>query len=584
MRLFTLGACLFTLLFLAVHSAQAQDCKQVIEVTSPSGSAKSVAGVSGVVLYAQARINGPWMGQVEVYEPSPVSGVFELQRILQAHPVRAGESSFGADVDTDGETIVVGSDRMSFPGESYAVYIFEKNHGLQTWEQVGKIVLPGTPTAPSYRLGSVAVSGDHIAVGCPYVGSGEVHLIKKSQTSGLWSFDQTIQPPNSSTPPEFGIGLDMDGGILAIGAQGGSADSGITHVYELSSSTGDWNHVQDLHLTPLRLGAKFGAVVVVEGHRIFVGAPEFKASPGLGVYEGAALLWDRGAAGSQWQMVMAYSGIFSPSDQYAGCGLALDGDDAYVAFQPTSSLPGAYHFVYDPVTSSWAYGSRITAAPGPGATLTFDFIPGGIASFDGQLVAAAVSNVGPGTYENRLVIVGDADQDCDRNGVADRCEISNGSGVDANGNGILDVCEGIGAAYCPPPALNSAGLQGELSVDGSLFAGENNLTLRTTQLPPGQFGFVLNSPYQGVVANPGGSQGSLCIFGPSLGRHNRAGEVRYSGAAGEFDVIVDLTWFPSPMGPIMVQAGETWNFQVWYRDQNPGSTSNMTNAVSLTFQ
>ncbi len=34
----------------------------------------------------------------------------------------------------------------------------------------------------------------------------------------------------------------------------------------------------------------------------------------------------------------------------------------------------------------------------------------------------------------------------------------------------------------------------------------------------------------------------------------------------------------------MVQAGEPWNFQVWYRDQNPTSSSNMTNAVSLTFQ
>ncbi|MFT5059258.1 MAG: hypothetical protein ACI89E_002041 [Planctomycetota bacterium] len=87
-----------------------------------------------------------------------------------------------------------------------------------------------------------------------------------------------------------------------------------------------------------------------------------------------------------------------------------------------------------------------------------------------------------------------------------------------------------------------------------------------------------------MVLNPGGSPGNLCIFGGSLGRHNRSGEVRYSGGAGEFDVIVDLTTFPSPMGPIMVLAGETWNFQVWYRDQNPCNASNMTQAVSLTFQ
>ncbi|MDF1839730.1 MAG: hypothetical protein P1V35_17830 [Planctomycetota bacterium] len=164
------------------------------------------------------------------------------------------------------------------------------------------------------------------------------------------------------------------------------------------------------------------------------------------------------------------------------------------------------------------------------------------------------------------------------------CEISNGTGIDLDGNGLLDVCEGIGAAYCQPTALNSAGIFGQLSADGSLYAQENSLTLRTAQLPPNQFGYAINSPYQGVVPNPGGSQGTLCIFGPSLGRHNRLGDVKYSGTAGEFDVIIDLASFPSPMGPIMVQAGETWNFQVWYRDQNPGSTSNMTNAVSLTFQ
>ena len=32
-----------------------------------------------------------------------------------------------------------------------------------------------------------------------------------------------------------------------------------------------------------------------------------------------------------------------------------------------------------------------------------------------------------------------------------------------------------------------------------------------------------------------------------------------------------------------ILAGETWNFQGWHRDHNPGSTSNFTQAVSAGF-
>ena len=36
--------------------------------------------------------------------------------------------------------------------------------------------------------------------------------------------------------------------------------------------------------------------------------------------------------------------------------------------------------------------------------------------------------------------------------------------------------------------------------------------------------------------------------------------------------------------PTAVQAGETWNFQAWFRDANPDSTSNFTDGVAGTFE
>ena len=38
-----------------------------------------------------------------------------------------------------------------------------------------------------------------------------------------------------------------------------------------------------------------------------------------------------------------------------------------------------------------------------------------------------------------------------------------------------------------------------------------------------------------------------------------------------------------PQGTV-VSAGETWNFQLWYRDVNPTQTSNTSNGLAVTFE
>ena len=49
-----------------------------------------------------------------------------------------------------------------------------------------------------------------------------------------------------------------------------------------------------------------------------------------------------------------------------------------------------------------------------------------------------------------------------------------------------------------------------------------------------------------------------------------------------FSGVVEFTAF----GGIFIQPGETWNFQVWTRDNNGspcGGNNNLTNAYSVTF-
>ncbi len=78
--------------------------------------------------------------------------------------------------------------------------------------------------------------------------------------------------------------------------------------------------------------------------------------------------------------------------------------------------------------------------------------------------------------------------------------------------------------------------------------------------------------------------GNLCIASFDLGRF--AGDVLDSGAAGAVSFSPDLNNMPGPSGAFAVLAGDTRNFQLWYRDVDGGGmpTSNFSSATSVTFE
>lgn len=143
---------------------------------------------------------------------------------------------------------------------------------------------------------------------------------------------------------------------------------------------------------------------------------------------------------------------------------------------------------------------------------------------------------------------------------------------------------GIGTAYCSPAEINSTGAAGVLAASGSDVAADNQVVVHASDLPTNSFAFVIVSDSQGLVINPGGSAGNLCLAG-DIGRYVGAGQIQNSGAMGTFDLTLDLTAVPQPTGPVGTMAGDTWNFQAWYRDSSAtGPTSNFTNGLSVTFQ
>jgi hypothetical protein len=152
-------------------------------------------------------------------------------------------------------------------------------------------------------------------------------------------------------------------------------------------------------------------------------------------------------------------------------------------------------------------------------------------------------------------------------------------------NALVHTANGaVGTPYCTPGVANSTGVPGVLRATGSSVVASNNLTLAVSSLPLNAFGFFLTSRTQGFVAQPGGSQGVLCLGG-SIGRYVGPGQIKNTGATGSFELVLDLMQTPTPTGPVAILAGETWNFTSWHRDAVGGAaTSNFTDGLSLGFQ
>ncbi len=135
----------------------------------------------------------------------------------------------------------------------------------------------------------------------------------------------------------------------------------------------------------------------------------------------------------------------------------------------------------------------------------------------------------------------------------------------------------IGTAY-GAVTPNSTGVAALLVANGSTVVGYDCLSLSVESMPPGQFGYFLMSMSQGYLPLFGGSQGNLHLAFPIV---RFSGDILLSDANGEATFSPPLNALPQGT---MFQPGETWNFQMWFRDTNPGLTSNTSNGLALTFE
>jgi hypothetical protein len=170
--------------------------------------------------------------------------------------------------------------------------------------------------------------------------------------------------------------------------------------------------------------------------------------------------------------------------------------------------------------------------------------------------------------------------DCDGDNLPDAYEIALNPALDWNGDGVLDGC--TPANYCTA-AANSTGVPAVVGAAGSPLIADNAFTLEAWDMPQNEFAYFLMSESTAFVPGFGGSSGNLCVGAPIVRLSNPAasGGVLNSGTTGTVSLTMDLTNLPPGT---KVHVGDTWYFQLWFRDFTTGPTSNTTDGIEVMFR
>ncbi|MFT7074394.1 MAG: hypothetical protein ACJA0P_000393 [Planctomycetota bacterium] len=233
-------------------------------------------------------------------------------------------------------------------------------------------------------------------------------------------------------------------------------------------------------------------------------------------------------------------------------------------------------------------------------SLSDDFFPGGATTPQVNPFGTTITFSAPYVYQggNLLLTIQHDGNDCGSSGSLDTVPSSFTQAIGVSSYTQPDSWYGQGLIamkleFTPPGAIGtnycvanptSLGTPAMMSASGSPSIAANDLTLMGSGLPQNSFSFFITSLTPALVMNPGGSSGNLCLSG-NVGRYVGPGEIQQAGASGTISLAIDLTRIPQPNGFVPVVAGETWNFQAWFRDtDSSGSpTSNFTDGLAVSF-
>jgi hypothetical protein len=561
----TLTVCLATAALLSAPSAVAQ--VQVAKLLASDTGQGDQFGIGVAISGDWQLVGAPYDDDIAVQS----GAVYVYRRIngswSEVQKLKASDAAFGAQfglaLAIDGARAVI-----TAPGDSPlgilaagSAYVFELAGA--TWVETGKVW--ASDAANQVFAGqAVALSGTRIVMGSwsaspAGLNSGEAYVFELQGSS--WIQVAQILGSDTVSADYFGITVAIDGTRAVIGAGGADLPQGFgigaAYVFERNSQ-GAW--LESVKLTPNDgLHDDFFGVVAVSGDTILVGAP---ARDDAGSQSGAAYFFQKqGAAWTQLQRVNALDG--NTDDQF-GAWVALSGDLAVMTAngdtEAGSNSGSAYAFQRSP--SGWIQIGKLVANDASASDLF------------GLSVAVSNTTIAVGAPRD--------DEACPQQLTCD-----SGSSY------VFEVVPtAIQYGSCPSGApcgnddahggcRNSTGEGAVLGARGSSSLVADDLVLETRHLPPGTSGLLFMGG--GQTSAPFGD-GRRVVSSGSSGVH-RLG-IQQADTNGVLIRGPGLGALSQGLpGPGHITPGQTWNFQLWYRNTaGPcGALFNLSNGVSVRF-
>ena len=577
--------------------------QQVAKLLDPVGTANdrfgldvAISGDKGLISAPTDTPFGPFSGSAHVFDLN--TGLL-LHRLLPSDG-QSG-SGFAAEIDASGDRALIAADGIE------AAYVFDMNTGQQLFKLIGSDSAPG-----DFYGSAVAISSDRALVGAQFdddLGSNSGAAFVFDLNTGQELFK--LLPADGEANDWFGDAAALSDDRALIGARqddDNGTDAGAVYVFDMSTG----QQIHKLVASDGEAGDNFGTSVAISGDMALIGA--WRDTNQNGALAGAAYLFDL-TTGQEVTKFLASDGL--PSAGFGGFAVSLSattalvganrddtrGTDAGAAYVfnlfPNDDCSGAIPIgigetVFSNVGAGDSGVNMGCVSNGEASDVWFSYTAIGDCSVTIDLFGSSYDTAA-------AVYSGDCGAltqvDCNDDGGAVKTGtsflsftatagttylIQVGGFSGASGDGVINVTEGVGSLVCAGNA-NSTGVGAVLRACGSSLVADNAVNLELTDLPLNQTVLFVNSRETILVANPGGSQGDLCIGSLALGRH--VNDVLDSGATGAASLTLDLANVPTNLGRTAVLAGETWYWQAWYRDVDGGGTptSNLSSAVGVTF-
>ncbi len=562
--------------------------QQLAKLVPNQGSQRAEFGSSVGIDGGVAIVGAPWDSN-HGYEVG-AAYLFDVFSGLQLKELIAAQSNpmdeFGTAVAIQGARALVGAPQYYTQAMGYigAVYVFDTNSGNELRQL--------TPLTSIYgqRFGAaLAISGPMAIIGAPYT-----HVYPYKLFSGAaYLFDYTSGQQLAKLEPEpvakqyFGTSVGINGARAIVGADGGLFDSkrvGLAYVFD--ASTGQ--EVNKLLASDGEEGDLFGRAVGIQGSVAIVSARDNTQSTGN---DGAAYLfypvgpWEQSPINGHWYLGANLDQTWAMAEAEArrfGGHLATirsQAENAWLMGNPElNDRPRwiGYNDVAVEGQFEWISGEPVgfeNWSPGEPDDL-------GGADWTAWDPATGMWSDEP-QAPGRASIVEVISPDCDGNLVPDVYQIARDRSLDWDGNGVLDSCSPPN--FCTA-LINSTGVPASIGAQGSPVVSEDSLTLTAWDLPLNQTGYFMASESQGYLPHFGGSAGILCLGAPIYRFSSPAsgGAVLDSGDTGTVELTLDFGLLPQG---VTFDPGETWYFQLWYRDvDSSGPTSNTTDGLTVLFR